>query len=76
MYVHAQSQIGAALVALAAFLPAAMSSSPAQAQQSAISIAAPRIDRFEVDPAARLVAGAELLFTLSGSPGGSAMVRI
>jgi len=36
----------------------------------------PRIDSFEVDPAARLMPGAELLFTLSGSPDGSASIRI
>ncbi len=36
----------------------------------------PRIDRFELDPPSKLVPGAELLFTLAGSPGGSASVRI
>jgi outer membrane lipoprotein SlyB len=36
----------------------------------------PKIDRFEVDPPSQLVPGAELLFTLAGSAGGSASVRI
>jgi outer membrane lipoprotein SlyB len=36
----------------------------------------PRIDRFEVDPPNQLVPGSELLFTLAGSAGGSASVRI
>jgi outer membrane lipoprotein SlyB len=36
----------------------------------------PRIDRFNVDPANRLVPGAELVFTLAGSPEGTASVRI
>ena len=38
--------------------------------------ASPSIDRFEVDPPDRLVPGAELIFTLTGSAGGSASVRI
>ena len=37
---------------------------------------APRIDRFEVDPPARLSAGERLYFTLHGTPAGSASVRI
>jgi len=36
----------------------------------------PRIDRFQVDPPARLVPGEQLIFTLSGSAGGSSSVRI
>ncbi len=36
----------------------------------------PRIEHFDVDPPNRLVPGAELLFTLAGSAGGSASVRI
>lgn len=38
--------------------------------------AAPRIDRFVVDPPAQLVPGAELAFLLNGTPGGAASVRI
>jgi outer membrane lipoprotein SlyB len=37
---------------------------------------APKIDQFDVDPPARLSTGSELLFTLRGTPGGSASVRI
>lgn len=36
----------------------------------------PKIDRFEVDPPARLEAGEELILILSGSPGGAASARI
>jgi outer membrane lipoprotein SlyB len=46
---------------------------PARAAHSA---AAPKIDRFEVDPPARLEAGEELILTLSGSPGGTASATI
>ena len=45
-------------------------------KQSASSIAAPRIDRFDVEPPSPLVAGADLIFALSGSPGGTASVKI
>lgn len=48
----------------------------AQAPASAAQYAAPRIDGFDVEPATRLSAGNELLFTLYGSAGGSASVRI
>jgi ABC-type transporter MlaC component/outer membrane lipoprotein SlyB len=40
------------------------------------TVAALRIDRFEVDPPSRLAAGEELLFSLSGTPGAIASVRI
>jgi len=36
----------------------------------------PRIDRFETDPPARLVAGEEVILTMSGTPGGTASARI
>ena len=38
--------------------------------------AVPSIDRFDVAPANRLSAGADLFFTLTGTPGGAASVRI
>ncbi len=63
------------LFALMALLPLAFSSSIAQAQSTAQG-AAPRIDGFDVEPAARLTTGNELLFTLYGSAGGTATVRI
>ncbi|MGB3935239.1 MAG: glycine zipper 2TM domain-containing protein [Burkholderiales bacterium] len=46
------------------------------AQQSASQNAAPRIDGFDVVPTAKPVAGSELVFTLYGSPAGTATVRI
>jgi outer membrane lipoprotein SlyB len=65
-----------ALCALWALFPLGISATMAQAQQSGYAHAAPRIDGFDVAPAARLTAGNELLFTLHGSPGGTATVRI
>jgi len=65
-----------ALLASAALVPAALLSTPAAAQQSSAATAAPRIDGFDVEPAARLVPGAELEFTLYGSSGGTASVAI
>lgn len=50
--------------------------SPRRPAPVAHSAAAPQIDRFEADPPARLVAGEELILTLSGSPGGTASARI
>lgn len=63
------------LFALAAFLPMTFSAPMAwaQAQQS---VAAPRIDGFDVKPVARAAPGSELAFTLYGSPGGAAAVQI
>ncbi len=46
---------------------------PAPAARSA---AAPRINRFDADPPARLVAGEELILTLAGTPGGTASAKI
>ena len=43
---------------------------------AASASAVPNIDRFDVDPPNRLAPGSELFFTLSGSPGGTATVRI
>jgi len=64
------------LCALAAVVPLALSPTIARAQQSVYSAAAPRIDGFDVEPATRLAAGNDLVFTLYGSPGGTATVRI
>ncbi|MCK9381999.1 MAG: glycine zipper 2TM domain-containing protein [Sulfuritalea sp.] len=50
--------------------------SPRRPAPQAISAAGPKIDRFDVDAPARLVAGEELMLTLSGSPGGTASARI
>lgn len=67
-------RFGIAFLALAAWLPLALLPLPAQAQ--AASPSAPRIDGFDVIAAARLNAGNELTFTLYGSPGGTASVRV
>ncbi len=64
------------IIVLLASLPFALSSLPAHAQQSAYANAMPRIDGFDVEPAAQLTAGYELLFTLYGSPGGAATLQI
>lgn len=66
----------AALLSLAVVLPLAVSPGPAGAQASAAANAAPRIDGFDVEPVAQAVAGNELLFTLYGSPGGTATVQV
>jgi len=65
-----------ALFALAAFFPLPFQASQAQAQRSASSTAAPRIDGFDVEPVAQPAPGNELVFTLYGSPGGTAAVQI
>jgi outer membrane lipoprotein SlyB len=64
------------LFALAAFFSLPFPAGQAQAQQSAYSAAAPRIDGFDVKPVARPAPGNELMFTLYGSPGGTAAVQI
>lgn len=64
------------LFALLALFGFGFSATIAQAQQPAYSAAAPRIDGFDVEPATRLSAGNDLLFTLYGSPGGTATLRI
>jgi len=71
-----RSRFVAGLFALAAVFPLAFLSGSAQAQQPVSPIAAPRIDGFDVEPVKRLVAGNELVFTLYGSPGAIASVRV
>ena len=68
--------IVAGLFALSAIFPLALPPGQACAQPSAISAAAPRIDGFDVEPVIKPLPGSELLFTLYGSPGGSAAVQI
>lgn len=64
------------LFALAALLPLPFVASQAQAQHAASRAEATRIDGFDVRPVRQAVAGRELDFTLYGSPGGTAAVRI
>src|SRR4051812_6602635 len=64
-------------LALAATLPLAFPvSAQAQASAGRAAAAAARIDGFDVEPAKQVTAGNELRFTLYGSPGGTATVRI
>ena len=67
-----QRTLIAGLLTLAAFLPLTFLSSPAQAQRAA----APRIDGFDVAPVVKPTPGTALLFTLYGTPGGTAVVGI
>jgi len=69
-------KIVVALFALAALFPLPLLVSQVHAQQSGSSAAAPRIDGFDVEPVAQPAPGNELVFTLYGSPGGTAAVRI
>jgi outer membrane lipoprotein SlyB len=61
---------------LAAFWPLPFLAGQAHAQQSASSAAQPRINGFDVEPVRQAAAGRELVFTLYGSPGGTAVVQI
>lgn len=73
---NTSKRMQSALFALLALFAFGFSATVAQAQQPVYSAAAPRIDGFDVEPATRLTAGHELLFTLYGSPGGTATIRI
>lgn len=64
------------LFALAVFLALPLTAYEASAQQAASTAAAPRIEGFDVEPVAQLAPGNELVFTLYGSPGGTAAVQI
>lgn len=76
-YRSLSARIGAALATLAVLLPLAIASAPAQAQQSARdNTSTPRIRGFDVVSVRQLSAGQDLLFTLYGSPGGTAAVQI
>ncbi len=57
-------------------LLAGAQSPAARAPAVAAASAIPRIDRFEVDPPARLLPGEQLFFTLHGTPAGKASLRI
>jgi outer membrane lipoprotein SlyB len=64
------------LFALATLFTQSFLAGPVYAQQSPSSRLAPRIEGFDVKPVRQLAPGNELLFTLYGSPGGTARVRI
>lgn len=63
-------------LALAAFLPLAFLTNTAHAQHSTSMAELVRIDGFDVEPVRQPAAGNELVFTLYGSPGGTATVQI
>jgi outer membrane lipoprotein SlyB len=63
-------------VALFAVLPMFLVSGTAAAQQPGYSNTAPRIGGFDVKQVRKLGAGAELNFTLYGTPGGIAIISI
>lgn len=69
-------RIAAGLIALAALLPFAFQAGPAHAQPYATPAAEARIDGFDVEPVPQSIPGRELVFTLYGTPGGSAVVQI
>jgi outer membrane lipoprotein SlyB len=64
------------MVAMSVLMPLAMLSGPVQAQQYSASQYAPRIEGFNVDEAHKLTPGVDLDFTLYGTPGGTATMRI
>jgi outer membrane lipoprotein SlyB len=64
------------MVAMSVLMPLAMLPGAAQAQQYNASQSAPRIEGFNVDEARNLTPGVELDFTLYGTPGGTASMRI
>jgi outer membrane lipoprotein SlyB len=64
------------LIALASCLPLAYQAGEVQAQPIASAAAEARINGFDVEPVEQALAGNELAFTLYGSPGGTATVRI
>ncbi len=63
-------------LALCALLPLALGTNGLHAQSYSASAMAPSIDGFDVEPVRQPQPGSELLFTLYGSPGGSAVVKI
>lgn len=70
------NRIAVGLIYLAAILPFAFQASPVSAQPYTAAVSEPRIDGFDVAPVPQSIPGRELVFTLFGSPGGSAIVQI
>lgn len=73
---HTFKKVAAVLFALASLVPIALLSGGARAQSYQSSVAAPRIEGFDVQEVSQLVPGTELAFTLYGTPGGIASLRI
>ena len=70
------NQIATAVLDESLLAGAASRSETKRAADAAALAATPRIDRFEADRAASLNSGADLFFSLTGTPGGKASVRI
>lgn len=64
------------VIAMSALMPLALLPNQAHAQQYNQSQATPRIEGFNVDEVSHLDPGAELNFTIYGTPGGLATLRI
>jgi len=64
------------LFALLPLLSLGLVTSKANAQHYSSNVQTPRIDGFHVDEVRRLTAGTELNFTIYGTPGGTANLRI
>ena len=73
---HKGQAIFSALFALWVVFPSTFSLGAARAQQSLVSLTAPKIDGFEVEQVRQLVAGTALNFTLNGTPGAVAAIGI
>lgn len=74
MNIHKKIFLG--LFVLFVFSPLTFVSDAARAQQYSSSYAGPRIGGFDVEQVRQLVPGTELNFTLYGTPGGIAIIRI
>lgn len=73
---HAPNSIRSGLRSLLLLCSFLLPAGVAQAQQPVPMASAPRITGFDVEPARRLIAGSDLIFTLYGTPGGTASMRI
>jgi outer membrane lipoprotein SlyB len=66
----------AGMIAMSALMPLALLPGQTYAQQHNAAQAAPRIEGFNVDEVGRLAPGVELNFSIYGTPGGLATLRI
>ena len=73
---HAPNSIWSGLRSLLLLCSFLLPAGFALAQQPVPVASVPKITGFDVEPARRLAAGSELLFTLYGTPGGAASMRI
>ena len=73
---HAPNSIRSGLRSLLLLCSFLLPAGFALAQQPVPMASAPQITGFDVEPARRLTAGSELVFTLYGTPGGAASMRI